>query len=176
FPNDYEEELKAIKLYCETKKVKAVISEVVTRGGEGGIELAEVALRTIQENPTCFKPLYSLELPLKKKIEIIATELYGAKNVEYSREAEAELKHLQELGFGNLPVNMAKTQYSFTHDPKIKGAPTGWTLKVREVRIYAGAGFVIPLTGEMMLMPGLPKHPLAEKIDIKDNGEIIGLS
>ncbi|MCM8766382.1 MAG: formate--tetrahydrofolate ligase [Candidatus Omnitrophica bacterium] len=176
FPQDYEEELMAIKLHCEGRRIKAVVSEVVTRGGEGGIELAEAVLKTLQEHPSHFKPLYSLDLPLKKKIEIIATELYGARNVEYSREAEVELRHLQELGFGNLPVNMAKTQYSFTDDPKVKGAPLNWTLKVREVRILAGAGFVVPVTGEMMLMPGLPKHPLAEKIDLSEGGMIIGLS
>jgi len=175
FPKDCAEELEAIKLHCEVQGIKAVVSEVAERGGEGGIELAETVLKTLQEKPSSFKYLYPLEISLKKKIEIIARELYGAKDVEYSQKAEEELEDLEKLGFGNLPINMAKTPLSFTHDPKIKGAPTGWTLRVREVRIFAGAGFVIPITGDLMLMPGLPQRPLAERIDITSDGKIMGL-
>ncbi len=176
FPNDSEDELRAIKRHCEAQGVRAVVSEVVAKGGEGGKELAEAVLKVIQERSSCFKPLYELKLPLKKKIEIIACELYGARKIEYSKEAEEELARLTDLGFGNLPINMARTHLSLTDDPKVKGAPTGWTLRVREIRISAGAGFVVPVTGEMMLMPGLPRHPLAEKIDIAEDGKIIGLS
>ncbi|MCM8783812.1 MAG: formate--tetrahydrofolate ligase [Candidatus Omnitrophica bacterium] len=176
FPKDYTDELNAIKLHCEAKGIKAVISEVVAKGGEGGKELAEVVLRTLQVNPSFFKPLYKLELPLKKKIGIIATEIYGAKNVEYSSEAEKELEHLEHLGFGNLPVNIAKTHLSLSDNPKIKGVPTGWNLRIKEVKIFSGAGFVVPVAGETLLMPGLPKNPLAEKLDITSEGKIIGIS
>ncbi|MGE4358204.1 MAG: formate--tetrahydrofolate ligase, partial [Candidatus Omnitrophota bacterium] len=176
FPENHPDELKAIKLHCESRGIRAVVSEVVTKGGEGGRELAEAVLRTIQEKTSSFKPLYKLELPLKKKIEIVAHEIYGAKNVEYSQEADDVLEHLENLGFGSLPVNIAKTHFSLTDDPKIKGAPVGWSLKIREVRIMAGAGFVVPIAGRILLMPGLPEHPLAEKIDITSKGEIIGLS
>ncbi len=176
FPHDSPAELNAIKRRCDEMRVKAVITEVVAKGGEGGIELADTVIRTIQESPSKFKPLYELDLPLKKKIEMLACQLYGARKVEYSKAAEKTLNHLTELGFGNLPINMARTHLSFTDDPKIKGAPNGWTLKVREVRISAGAGFVVPVTGKMMLMPGLPQHPLAERIDIDEKGKTIGLS
>lgn len=175
FPQDNPDELGAIKAHCEVQGKKAVIVDVVAKGGEGGKELAEVVIRTIQEQPSSFKPLYSWNFPLKKKIEIIATELYGAKKVEYSPEADEGLKLYEKLGFGNFPINMAKTQYSFTDNPNIKGAPKDWILKIREVRIFAGAGFVIPITGDLMLMPGLPKCPLAEKIDITEEGRIIGV-
>jgi len=175
FPSDSMQELNAIKRHGEDRGVKAVISEVVAKGGEGGRELAEAVLKTIQENPSRFKPLYELDLPLKKKIEALAL-LYGAAKVEYSKLAEEELARLTKLGFGNLPINMARTHLSLTDDPTVKGAPTGWTLHVRQVRVSAGAGFVVPVTGEMMLMPGLPRHPLAEKIDILEDGRIIGLS
>jgi formate--tetrahydrofolate ligase len=176
FSGDSLTELNAIKRHCQDQGVKAVISDVVEKGGEGGRELAEAVLKTIQENPSRFKPLYELDLPLKKKIETIACQLYGAAKVEYSKLAEEELTHLSRLGFARLPINMARTHLSLTDDPKVKGAPTDWTLHVREVRVSAGAGFVVPLTGEMMLMPGLPRHPLAEKIDIMEDGKIVGLS
>ncbi|MEM2899735.1 MAG: formate--tetrahydrofolate ligase, partial [Thermoplasmata archaeon] len=123
-----------------------------------------------------FKPIYDINLPIKEKIKIIATEIYGAKDVVYTPEAEETINILTKLGYDKLPINMAKTQRSITDDPKIKGAPRDWKLTVREVRISAGAGFIVPLTGQIMTMPGLPEVPAAEKIDITDEGYIIGLN
>ena len=153
----------------------AVICEGVLKGGEGAKELALTVIKTIQTKPSNFKPLYELELSIKDKINAIAVKIYGADGVEYIGTAEEDIKRLNKQGFDKLPINMARTQLSFTHDPKIKGAPKGWKLIIREVKVSAGAGFVVAVTGEMMLMPGLPKVPAAEKIDITEDGKITGL-
>lgn len=176
FLSDDKKELEFLRNYCrDNLKVKAVVSEVVAKGGKGGIELAQAVLENMKECPARFRYLYSLQLPLKKKIEVLATELYGAEGVDYAPKAEKEILRLEKFGFGKMPINMARTQLSFTDNPKLRGAPKGWRLNVRDVFVSSGAGFVVAVTGEMMLMPGLPKHPAAEKIDIKEDGKIIGL-
>jgi len=175
FLTDSDKELKIIVDHCQGLGVRAIISKVVTEGSSGGIALAEAVLKSMREHPSHFKPLYGLNLPIKEKIKIIATQLYGAEGVRYINSADKDINILTKLGFDKLPINMARTQLSFTDDPNIKGAPTGWHLRVREVKVAAGAGFLVPVTGDMMLMPGLPKIPAAEKIDITDDGKIIGL-
>lgn len=176
FITDDKEELEFIKKHCDDLKVKSAYSTVVVDGGKGGVELAKIVLEAIEKEPNNFHYLYDLNLPIKQKVEIIAKEMYGAGNVVYTSEAEETIKTLTELGYDKLPINMAKTQRSLTDNPKVKGAPRGWTLTVREVRLSTGAGFIIPVTGDLMLMPGLPEHPAAEKIDIRDDGYIIGLN
>lgn len=176
FFSDKEKELETIRIYCEEElKVKAIVSEVVAKGGSGGIDLAEAVLATMRTHKPRFQYLYALDSGIKEKIEILAKKIYGADGVNYSKKAEKEIECLEKLGFGRLPINMARTQLSFTDDPRIKGAPVGWRLNVRDIFVSAGAGFIVPVTGEMMLMPGLPKHPACENIDIKDNGKIVGL-
>ncbi|HEX7712390.1 MAG TPA: formate--tetrahydrofolate ligase [Bacillota bacterium] len=174
FPNDTPAELQAISDYCTQLGVPATVSEVVARGGEGGVELAGAVLETLKQ-PNGFKPLYDHELPLRAKIETIATQVYGAARVNYSKEAETALNRLTELGYARLSVCIAKTQMSFSDDPSLKGAPSGWTLTIREIRLLAGAGFVVAIAGTIMTMPGLPKHPSAENVDITGDGEIKGL-
>lgn len=174
FPTDTEAELKLLKDYCTDLGVTAALSEVVAKGGDGGIELARAVLGALsQENN--FSQVYPLNAPIRKKIEQVAKKVYRADGVIYSKKAKKNLASLEKLGYGDLPVCIAKTQMSFSDDPGLKGAPRGWTLNVRDIRVSAGAGFIIVLTGEMLTMPGLPKHPAAENIDILDNGTIVGL-
>ncbi|MFA5094436.1 MAG: formate--tetrahydrofolate ligase [Candidatus Omnitrophota bacterium] len=175
FPADTDNELNRIKESCRSKGVLAEITEVVAKGGEGGEKLAQAVISTMQEHPSKFKPLYELSLSIKEKIEKIALEVYGAEGVVYVGSSEDDITFLTENGYDELPVNMAKTHLSFTDDPKQKGAPSGWRLKVKEVKVSAGAGFLVALTGEMNLMPGMPKVPLAERVDIDDDGNISGL-
>jgi len=175
FLSDSTEDLEKVKVHCNNKGITAVLSEVVIKGGAGGIKLAEAVLKALRDEPAHFKPLYPLDIPIEDKIDAIACKIYGANGVTYTPKAKEDIKILNYNGFSNLPINMARTQLSFTHNPKIKGAPKGWKLKVREVRLSAGAGFIVPVTGKMMLMPGLPKHPAAETIDISDKGEVVGL-
>lgn len=170
-----DEQFELIKDRCARLGVKAVWSEVVERGGEGGLELAHTVLETLEKEKSNFKPLYDHNLPIQDKINIIATEIYGADEVNYTARADSDIKTITREGLEKLPINMAKTQLSITDDPNVKGAPRGWRLTVREVRISAGAGFLVPLTGEMMTMPGLPKRPAAENIDIDATGKIAGL-
>ncbi len=170
-----DDQFELIKDHCAKMGVKAVWSEVVERGGEGGLELAHTVLETLEKGKPNFKLLYDHNLPIQEKINIIATEIYGAEGVNYTTRAESDIKTITREGLEKLPINMAKTQLSITDDPNVKGAPRGWRLTVREVRISAGAGFLIPLTGEMMTMPGLPKRPAAENIDIDATGKITGL-
>lgn len=174
FPNDTPAELQAIIDYCVQQGVPAIVSEVVARGGNGGVELARAVLAAL-EQPNGFKPLYSFELPLRAKIETIATQVYGAARVNYTKEAATALDRLAELGYARFPVCIAKTQMSFSDDPSLRGAPSGWTLTIREIRLLAGAGFVVAIAGAIMTMPGLPKHPSAENVDITGDGEIKGL-
>lgn len=145
------------------------------KGGEGGIELANKILDTLEHKKSDFKVLYSDDLSLKEKIETIAKEIYGADGVTYSAAAEKELKRITDLGMSDLPVCMAKTQYSLSDDAKKLGRPTGFTINVREVYASAGAGFVVAINGSIMTMPGLPKKPAANNIDINDDGVITGL-
>jgi formate--tetrahydrofolate ligase len=175
FPGDTDNELNRIKESCRSKGVLAEITEVVAKGGEGGEKLAQAVITTMQEHPSKFSPLYELSLTIKEKIEKIAVEMYGAEGVAYVGTSEDDINFLTENGYDELPVNMARTHLSFTDDPKVKGAPTGWRLKVKEVKVSAGAGFLVALTGEMNLMPGMPRVPLAERVDIDNDGNISGL-
>jgi len=140
------------------------------------VALAKVVMETIKGSPGKFRLLYDEKLPVREKISAIATKIYGARDVSYIGTADADIKAIEAAGYDKLPICMAKTQLSITDVPELKGAPTGWTMKVREVRISAGAGFIVPLTGEMMTIPGLPSHPAAEKIDIDEDGRITGLN
>lgn len=174
FPTDTAEEKKVIEDACAKIGIPVAESNVFAEGGKGGLELGEKLLKAMEAGSN-YKPLYELEHTLKEKIETIAKEIYGAANVQYDAAAEKELKHIEEMGFGNVPVCIAKTPVSFSDDPAKLGAPEGFTLHVREVRISAGAGFVVVLTGKVMTMPGLPKRPAAENIDVDDDGNITGL-
>ena len=173
FENDSDSEIDEIITLCESIGVPVAVADVHTKGGEGGIELANKVLEEVGKSD--FHPLYPLDIPLKEKIEILATSVYGARAVSYSTRAEKELQRLEKLGLGELPICMAKTQYSFSDDPSKKGVPKRFKMKIREIMVSAGAGFVVPMTGSITTMPGLPRHPAAETIDIDDEGEITGL-
>ncbi len=175
FVTDTEAETEFVKNFCEERGCDFALSEVWEKGGEGGIALANKVLNTLEKKERKFELLYDDSLSLKDKIQTIAQKIYGAKDVTYSAAAERELKKITELGFGNMPVCMAKTQYSLSDDPKKLGRPTGFTMNVREVYVSAGAGFVVVLNGAVMTMPGLPKKPAANNIDVDDNGVITGL-
>jgi formate--tetrahydrofolate ligase len=142
---------------------------------DGGFELAKEVLDSLEHEKPDFRFLYELDSPVKDKIEKLAKEIYGAKGVIYSGSAERDIRTIEKQGLGGLPICTAKTQLSLTDDPALRGAPTDWELNVREVRVSAGAGFIVPLCGQMMTMPGLPKHPAAENVDIDDEGNIVGL-
>lgn len=174
FPSDTAEEKKVIEDACAEAGVPVAESTVFVDGGKGGLDLGRKVLEAIDKGSS-YKPLYDIHLSLKEKIETIAKEIYGAANVQYDSAAEKELKHIEEMGFKDVPVCIAKTPASFSDDPTKLGAPSGFTLHVREVRISAGAGFVVVLTGKVMTMPGLPKRPAAERIDVDDDGHITGL-
>ena len=175
FAQDTEEELEAIRSHCATHGVNVALSDVFAKGGEGGVELAKKVVELAESGKADFKPLYGLDTTIKEKVEKIAREIYGAKDVDYSRKAERSFEEYAKLGFGNLPVCMAKTKYSLSDDPTKLGAPSGFTLLVKNCRLSAGAGFIVVLTGEILTMPGLPKVPAAEKIDVSDDGVISGL-
>ena len=175
FATDSEAELGFVESFCKERDCEFALSEVWEKGGEGGVELAEKVMATMEQKKSNFHPLYEEEMPLKEKIEIIATRIYGADGVEFEKAAAKQLEKLTELGFGKLPVCMAKTQYSFSDDPNLLGRPKDFKIHVREVYVSAGAGFVVALTGAVMTMPGLPKKPAAYSIDVDDNGTITGL-
>ncbi|MDI3281058.1 MAG: formate--tetrahydrofolate ligase [Bacillota bacterium] len=175
FPTDDEEELELVRRHCEEQGVPAAVSEVVARGGAGGEELAEKVLQVLEKAANSFAPLYDWQAPLKEKIERVAQRVYGAEGVLYTDQAESDLQKIQELGLDRLPVCIAKTQKSLSDNPELLGAPRGWTLTVRELRVAAGAGFVVVLAGKIMTMPGLPVVPAAEKIDLDDLGNVVGL-
>ena len=165
FVTDSEAEIAFVKQFCEERGCEFAISEVWEKGGEGGIALAEKVLKTLEEKESHFAPLYPRELPLTEKIETVAKEIYGAKGVNYTAAAKKQLAKLTELGFGDLPVCMAKTQYSLSDDPALLGRPKDFDITVWEAYVSAGAGFVVVLTGAVMTMPGLPKQPAAFGID-----------
>lgn len=175
FAQDTPEELEAIRSHCAAHGVNVALSEVFAKGGEGGIELAKEVVALATSGKAGFKLLYGEELSLKEKIETIAKNIYGAVGVNYTKEANNALKDFEKMGYGHLPVCMAKTQYSFSDDPLLLGRPEGFELTIKNCRIAAGAGFVVVLTGDIMTMPGLPKVPAAEKIDVSDDGVISGL-
>ena len=175
FVADTPAEIEAIKKFVESKGCKFTVSEVWEKGGKGGIELAEAVLDTIENIPTQYAPLYSTELSIKEKIETISKEIYGAKGVVYSPEAEKAIERIEAIGYGKTPVCMAKTQYSLSDDQTLLGRPENFEVTVREVYVSAGAGFVVAIAGAIMTMPGLPKSPAAERIDIDENGNTVGL-
>ena len=176
FPLDTEAELSMVREACNTAGVNVALSEVWAKGGEGGEEVARELLRLIDENDgSKFKFAYDAEQPIKDKIEAIATRIYGAKGVAFTGPAEKEIKKLEKLGFGNLPICMAKTQYSLSDDPTLIGKPEDFVVTVRSIKVSAGAGFLVALTGDIMTMPGLPKVPSAEHIDVDETGKISGL-
>ena len=175
FPTDTEEELELIRDYCRDLQVPAAVSEVVARGGEGGVELAQTVLAVLDSQEADFRPLYDWNQSVQEKLEILATEIYGADGVDYSEQAQRDLRDIKALGVENLPLCVAKTQHSLSDDPSRKGAPVGWRLHVQEIRLSLGAGFLVPLTGSVLTMPGLPKRPAAEAIDIDAEGNVTGL-
>ena len=175
FITDSEAETAYVREFCETRGCEFALSEVWEKGGEGGIALAEKVLKAIDEKENHFHVLYENELSLQDKIKKIAQEIYGASDVVFAPAAAKQLKRLTELGFGDLPVCMAKNQYSLSDDPTLLGRPSGFELNVREVYVSAGAGFVVVITGAVMTMPGLPKAPAAYNIDVDDSGRIVGL-
>ena len=174
FPTDTEEEINLIKEKCNDLGVNVVLSQVWAKGGEGGVELAKEVVRLCEEENN-FQYAYPLESTIKEKINAIATKIYGADGVDFTKEAEKEIANLEKLGYSNLPICMAKTQYSLTDDPSKLGRPTNFRITVRKINISAGAGFIVALTGDIMKMPGLPKLPAAERIDVDENGVISGL-
>lgn len=175
FPTDTEKELSFIMEKCKELSVNTVLSEVWAKGGEGGIDLAKEVVRLCEEEKPNFTYAYGLEGTIKERIETLVKKVYGGDGVSFLPAAEKQIAQLSDLGFSHLPICMAKTQYSFSDDPTKLGAPDGFTVTVKSVRVSAGAGFLVVLTGDIMTMPGLPKIPAAEKIDVDENGNIVGL-
>ena len=175
FGQDTDAELKMIEQYCLDNGADFALSEVFAKGGEGGVALAQKLVDVIERTESCFAPIYDETLPIKEKIETIVKKIYGGDGVSYTAAAEKQIAALEQAGYGKLPVCMAKTQYSLSDDAKLLGRPSGFTVTVKEVRVFAGAGFVTVYAGSIMTMPGLPKSPAAERIDISENGVISGL-
>jgi len=175
FPTDTEKELRLVEQKCKEYGANVALSEVWAKGGEGGIELAKEVIRLTEEGKNNFRFIYEDEASIKEKIEAIVREVYGGDGVDFTPAASKEIEKLEALGFGKLPVCMAKTQYSLSDDPKKLGWPKGFKVTVRNVKVSAGAGFIVALTGEIMTMPGLPKVPAAESIDVDSDGRISGL-
>ena len=175
FPTDTDEELAAVKTICQQAGVPVAISNVWAEGGQGGLELAQAVLELADSGSARFAPIYSLDIPLADKVRTIAGEVYGAKGVVFTKEAEKTMAELERMGYDHLPICMAKTQYSFSDDANLLGRPQDFVITVRQARVSAGAGFIVMLTGDIMTMPGLPKFPAAEKIDVDKNGRITGL-
>lgn len=174
FPTDTDREIELVIEKCKALGVNVKLSTVWAEGGAGGVELAEEVVR-LCETKSEFRFCYDETLPVKEKIKAIVTKVYGGKDVCYTQEAEQQIARLEALGFGKIPVCMAKTQYSFSDDMTKLGAPEDFTVTVRAAKVSAGAGFLIALTGNILTMPGLPKVPAAEKIDVDENGKITGL-
>jgi formate--tetrahydrofolate ligase len=175
FITDTEAETEFVKKFCEERGCKFALSEVWAKGGEGGEALAKEVLDTINTKPSNYAPIYADDLSLKEKIETVATKIYGADGVNFTPAATRQLAKIEDMGFKNLPVCMAKTQYSLSDDPSLLGRPTNYKITVREAYVSAGAGFVVALTGSIVTMPGLPKHPAAFDIDVDADGKITGL-
>ncbi|HHW12505.1 MAG TPA: formate--tetrahydrofolate ligase [Firmicutes bacterium] len=175
FPTDDPQELAVVLDYCRGQGVPAAVSEVVAHGGAGGIALAQQVLATLENVENRFAPLYGSDTPLEEKIKLLATKVYGADGVNYTPEARKAMAEIKELGFDHLPVCMAKTQMSLSDNPRLKGAPQGWELTVRDLKLSTGAGFIVVLAGNILTMPGLPKTPAAQKVDLLPDGRIVGL-
>ena len=176
FPSDTDAELNRLAAYCAEHGVSSSLSEGFAKGGPGAKDLADKVVTAIEKNPAlAAHPLYSLNEPLLEKIRCVAKKIYGASDVNFSEQAKAKLQQFTDWGHAKVPVCIAKTQYSLSDDPKRLGAPTGWTLNVTNASLSAGAGFVVVISGNMMLMPGLPKVSRASSIDVDDSGAIIGV-
>ncbi|TNJ42463.1 formate--tetrahydrofolate ligase [Tamlana fucoidanivorans] len=175
FTSDSDDEIELIKAFAQLKDIKVALANVWAEGGKGAIELAKHVIDIVESKASNFKPLYNWKADVKAKIETIATEIYGAEHVDYSSKAKTQLNQISALGLNDLPVCIAKTQKSLSDNPKLLGRPKDFIITVREIEIAAGAGFLIPITGDIMRMPGLPVHPSSEGIDINDAGEITGL-
>ena len=175
FYTDTDAEIEFIKNFCKENDTPVAFSDVFLKGGEGGIELAKAVVDAVENNESNFKPLYDEKLPIKEKLNIIAKEIYRADGVIFTAKAEKEIAKIEELGYGNIPVCVAKTQYSLSDDPTKLGKPENFEITVRDVKLSAGAGFVVALTGDIMTMPGLPKVPAANNIDVATDGTISGL-
>ena len=175
FATDTNDEIEFLRRICEDMGARYALSEVFAKGADGGMELAQMVIEEADSGKAAFAPLYPDEMPLKEKIETISREIYGADGVTYSASAEMSLKAISDLGYGNLPVCMAKTQYSLSDDPKKLGRPSGFLINIRTARVSAGAGFVVCETGKVMTMPGLPRIPSAFNIDVDADGKITGL-
>ncbi len=175
FISDTQAEINYVKKFCEDRDCEFALARVWEQGGEGGLLLAQKVLYTLENKESRFKPIYEDEMPLVEKIETVASQIYGAGSVSYAPAAKKQLARLEKMGFGSLPVCMAKTQYSLSDDSNLLGRPVGFEMRVREVYVSAGAGFVVVLTGDVMTMPGLPKNPAAYQINVEENGKITGL-
>ena len=175
FYTDSEAEIATVRRYCEDKGVKVAFSDVFLKGGEGAVELANAVVDTIENEKSDFKPLYDEKLTIKEKLDIIAKEIYRADGVTYTAAAEKAIKEIEKLGLDRVPVCCAKTQYSLSDDPTKLGFPQNFTITVSDVRVSNGAGFVVAYTGDIMTMPGLPKVPAANNIDVAEDGTISGL-
>ena len=172
---DTEAELTFVQNFCEERDCNFALAEVWEKGGEGGLALAEAVLHTLETKESHYAPLYDTELSIEEKIETIAKEIYGAGSVTYSPAAKKAIARLTTLGYDKLPICMAKNQYSLSDDPKKLGRPSGFEVTIREVYVSAGAGFIVAITGTIMTMPGLPKHPAAERIYVDETGKTVGL-
>ena len=175
FVTDSDEELQFIENYCNNIGVKVALTEVWAKGGEGGMELAKIVIDTIENEESKFSVLYDSDLSIKEKLNKIATTIYGAKGVIYEIQAEKQIQELEKFGLDKKPICVAKTQYSLSDNPQLLGRPEGFEVTVKEVKVSNGAGFIVALTGDIMTMPGLPKVPAAENMDITESGEILGL-
>src|SRR5574341_524786 len=176
FPSDTEAELDLVRRTCESLGVPAVVADVFGQGGAGALELADAVWHTVQHLPSRFTPLYEWDLPVKAKIERIAKVMYGAGSLYYTKQARGQIERAEAMGYGRLPICMAKTPQSLSDDPALVGRPRDFEVTVREARISAGAGFLVPITGEILTMPGLPKRPAATRIDVDEEGRITGLT
>ena len=175
FVSDTDEEIQVIKELATSKGIRLAVANVWAKGGEGSEDLAKKVIEIVESGSSEFKPLYDWKSSVKDKIATIATEIYGAEYVDYTSKAKADLRKITNLGLDQLPVCIAKTQKSLSDNPKLLGRPKDFIITVREIEIAVGAGFLIPITGNIMRMPGLPAHPASEGIDINDDGEITGL-
>lgn len=175
FPTDTENETAFIEEWCKSRDIKVALTDVFAKGGDGGVELAKAVVEKVDSAERNFKRIYELEAPLEDKIRSVAQNVYGADDVEFSSEAKKQLAMYEELGWGNLPICMAKTQYSLSDNPALVGRPKGFTINIREARPSIGAGFIVVLTGNVMTMPGLPKKPAALNMNVEKDGKIVGL-
>ena len=175
FPTDTKKELDLLQEICEAKGARVALSEVWAKGGEGGIELANKVLEVLENVQSDFKPIYDLDLSIEDKIKTIATTIYGADDVIFTKKVLNKIKKFNEQGLNNLPVCIAKTQYSLSDDPSLLGRPSGFKVEINDLIPNTGSGFLVAIAGDIMRMPGLPKVPAANNMDILDNGEIVGL-